>query len=817
MFRSALVRSLSTATILTSSAHAWFPGPGAEMTSHGFTVDAHDRADVVSFWHHVYQASADFESRAQWTGTLNPDGNCIAGTNNQALHIDTERRINFFRALCGIHTNVRIDNAKPVFTNVFYEPPLPPADTTRGEAAMLAAMSTTLAGAPNHQPNADAPCYSPATYNGAFLSSLALGLWGPDAIDGYMDEEDHVDLNPIEAGNGEPRFTNRKVGHRRWILFPGQRTMGNANIPRQTVNGQVYREVNALYNFGDLEPESPRQFVAWPNPGFIPEQIMPFRWSLSFPDADFSEAIVSVRNEFGVHLSVEVDERSLDAAVIGDKTLVWRVLGLPTVVLPNQTIGTDVDEDLKLTVDITGIQGDNVPSSYSYTVTIIDPNKLPDDLEVLGSATPTQEGANLYFTNFGGFDGASAEVRQLTRADFTDGAVNAVAETNITVSAPPGYNPLQPVESVPENFWAPFPNDENPAWNMTFQPAPGAEQMESDQFLFTPADITPTYLEVKGTLRPDGRAQMLSYLWRRGYMTRFSQLHAEYSVDGGESWIVVPGSAVRGLTVGGFVANPDAGFTAVSLPLNIEGDEVRIRLAYTYIGNSVNQGILSSDYLFDIIPGDADPHVVFPTGIFIDDIGLTGFDRTTKVAEVPVNANTAQLELSPETIGSTYAAGRRFTVQFTAETNGFEFEPSNVFQFQPRVDELSSIDSFAAWKLNSFAAIGGETDDDDNDGLPNLMEFAFGTDPLDGSDAQQPAMPQSEPAVGVSDGKFGICRVIPGLNPAFNYRAEYSADISAPPEDWTQIDAEFRDGCLRASVDITDFDGLYMRWVIVPK
>lgn len=814
----------------STCAFAWFPGPSAEMVSHGFQVDATDRADVVSFWHHVYEASADFEQRALWTGSIGADGACTPGENNAALNIDTERRINFYRALTGMHANVRIRNEVPVFTNVSYGPPLPPDTTPRGEAAMLAALSTTLAGGPNHNPSSNAPCYSPEMYNGAFLSSLALGLWGPDAIDGYMDEED-VDFQPeqpLEVQSASPEggasLLNRAVGHRRWILFPGIRSMGAASIPEQTVGEKTYRSVNALYNFGDLEPASPREFVPFPYAGYVPEQIMPFRWSLSFPDADFSEAQVTVTDAFGKPLKVIIDERSESDAIIGDKTLAWRVFDLPTVQNPNQTISIDVDKDTKLRVEVTGIKGTNVPSFYSYEVTIIDPETLPEPLQVLGSATPTIDGANLFVSQAKGFDTATATIRHLMNANFIDGAENGSASVNLEAITPASYDAHAPDSALSDlvqqlvGGWPRFSSETDPAWNLTFQTFPGLELQESGAFTFGFADAnTSSYLQIRGILRPRGEDVTLKYKWRRGWMTSSSELRVELSHDNGATWIVVPNSSVRGRPSDEFfVLAPDMEDVAVALPIPVDqtAEQVLIRFAYVFAGNPASPSILSHDYF--VTDDVTNLPTRLPTGIFIDDVELTGLDRTVEIGDVPLDSSSGRLELSESVIGDVFGPNERFTVQITNAINGFEFAPTGIFEFSPTSRPIEQIQSFDEWRQNSFAVIGEADADFDDDGLPNLIEFAFGTDPLNGSDATPTAPAEGGPAPqAVEDGKFGICRVVPGLNPQLNYKAEWTDDLTATQ--WNEIDAIFEDGCLRASVDIGDFDGLYMRWVITPK
>jgi len=81
---------------------------------------------------------------------------------------------------------------------------------------------------------------------------------------------------------------NRTVGHRRWLLAPGLRTVGIG-----AVGASLTRTASACVYV--MTPQSAaRQVVAWPPAGEVPIAWVPERWSYSAPGVDLSGTTVYV-------------------------------------------------------------------------------------------------------------------------------------------------------------------------------------------------------------------------------------------------------------------------------------------------------------------------------------------------------------------------------------------------------------------------------------------------------------------------------------------------------------------------------------------
>jgi len=107
-----------------------------------------------------------------------------------------------------------------------------------------------------HDPPPTWACYTAAGRAAAGLSNLYLGRAGAGAVAGYMED---------------PGPGNNMAGHRRWILYPPQVTMGSGSTSGS----------NALYVQGAQAAPSPPPpaWVPWPSPGYVPFQVEPKgRW-----------------------------------------------------------------------------------------------------------------------------------------------------------------------------------------------------------------------------------------------------------------------------------------------------------------------------------------------------------------------------------------------------------------------------------------------------------------------------------------------------------------------------------------------------------
>ena len=112
-------------------------------------------------------------------------------------------------------------------------PPVESLKADYNQKAQAAALMMSVNGKLSHDPPSSWDCYSSDGKTGAGNSNLYLGVFGPDAISGYI----------YDPGSG-----NYPVGHRRWILYPQTKHMGTGDIP--PVSGEW--KSNALWVF-DLD------------------------------------------------------------------------------------------------------------------------------------------------------------------------------------------------------------------------------------------------------------------------------------------------------------------------------------------------------------------------------------------------------------------------------------------------------------------------------------------------------------------------------------------------------------------------------------
>jgi hypothetical protein len=310
------------------------------------TVDPFDRLSVVDHYHCEYVPSEGFLVDMNWTGDT---GTCDAGTVSQTFQDDTLRRINYFRALTGLSDEVTFDATK---------------NAKAQEAALIMAANCGLSHAPiSEHPEWD--CQSADGDEGAAASNLALGTGadntGPDAIDGFI---------------ADPGAFNEPVGHRRWLLYPPSVEMGNGGIPYDPQCSAA-----SVWVLGDYGPRPPSpEWVAWPNAGFAPYSLAFDRWSFSLVGADFDAATVTMTHDGGnVPLAIVHPTLSSPQGGFGDPTIVWEPTGIAS--------GAPSDDET-YEVTIAGIVG-APQTSYSYDVTLMNPNDAGLPLGLSGSATPS--------------------------------------------------------------------------------------------------------------------------------------------------------------------------------------------------------------------------------------------------------------------------------------------------------------------------------------------------------------------------------------------------------------------------------------------
>jgi uncharacterized protein YkwD len=284
------------------------------------TVDPTSRAASLEFYQRVYLGSEGVA--IGWTGS---QATCTAGTTAAAFRAAVQLRINYYRALAGVPSDLVLN---PTYTN----------------KAQQAALMMSANGDLDHSPPSSWRCYTSAGAEAAGSSNLCLGAYGPGAIDAYMQD----------AGG-----SNYFVGHRRWVLYPQTQEMGTGDIPE----GGGYWAANALWVFDshiwDERPETREEYVAWPPPGYVPYQVVFPRWSFSYAGANFGSATVSMSSGgSGVDVTVKPVENGY-----GENTLVWE---------PAASFGPP-GADTTYSVSVKNVLIKGSPRNFSYDVIVFDP------------------------------------------------------------------------------------------------------------------------------------------------------------------------------------------------------------------------------------------------------------------------------------------------------------------------------------------------------------------------------------------------------------------------------------------------------------
>lgn len=194
----------------------------------------------------------------------------------------------------------------------------------------------------SHTPPPSWTCFTLDGSEAASNSNIAIGGDGPTAVDLYMEDDGDV---------------NEPVGHRRWLLFPSQETMGTGSV---TASNGFFFGANAIWVIGGFGGGA-SQPAAWPPEGFVPFQVVYDRWSYSRPNGDFSGATVTMTQDGN---PVVVDVLPIQNG-FGDNTLVWE---------PRITKGFPGGDDQSFTVRIEDVVVNFVPQTIAYTVTVIDPS-----------------------------------------------------------------------------------------------------------------------------------------------------------------------------------------------------------------------------------------------------------------------------------------------------------------------------------------------------------------------------------------------------------------------------------------------------------
>jgi hypothetical protein len=254
---------------------------------------------------------------------------CIAGDISAESRKKTLDRINYYRRLAGLPSEVNFDND---LTDMCQQ------------AALMMHSNNEL----SHEPPPTWSCFSTGGMTAAGKSNLALGAHSSDAIALYMTD---------------PGSNNGAVGHRRWILYSRAKDFGMGSTNR----------AHALYVIHNrIGPPENMSYIAYPSEGYFPAPLLPDRWSISVPGGNFDLASVTVLDAVGNHLKMEI-EPVKDG--YGDNTLVWEVE-------PGQIDRyLDYDQEYHVNVKDVIVKGDTLTFEYLVTVSPVQhPPACPENL-----------------------------------------------------------------------------------------------------------------------------------------------------------------------------------------------------------------------------------------------------------------------------------------------------------------------------------------------------------------------------------------------------------------------------------------------------
>jgi hypothetical protein len=620
-----------------------------------------NRTDVVAFYQTVYNASESYAGSMAWTGSVSSG---IAGTTSATFKEHVRRRINFYRALSALPADITFNS------------------TNNGkcqEAALMFARNDDI----SHSPPPEWIYDTPNAIAAAAASNLALGNYGPGAVDAFM--RDDGDNNII-------------VGHRRWLHYSRAQEMATGDVPAQN----PYNSANAIWVLGNEKAPPTPKFVAWPNRGYVPFSLVPERWSLSYPGANFEEATVTMTKG-----STPISTTTISNADngYGDNSIVWTLDEAPLLSGPDTTYH----------ITVTDIVGSGVPTSYAYTVTLIDPNVLNDSPTITGTATPPATGAAYNFNSIAQADSYELRVTTASAAGWTEGAEDPSPNVVGTTTGSYALRQSNVKRSGAKAFQLVFPEFTNQSFVITRDVIPSAT----------------SHLQFYDLCR---------------FATTTSTLSAEISTDSGSTWTGIWSRNGVGLNSGLW----DANFISRSLSLAAyAGQIIRVRFIIRY-GASITTGTTSNH------------------GFFIDDISVTNAtELVTPTTSTLVGAATS-FTLNATTAGAPLVAGTSYylRVRPNVGTHWFPYGAAKIVTAQAAA-------GYSTWVSLQYPAVtGGPTGDHDKDGLMNGVEYAFGLNPT----LPTPASALPQPAI--NGNNYSVTYTPPSNIAGVTYGAAWSDNLT---------------------------------------
>lgn len=599
------------------------------MSSTEFAVNNFDRNDVVAFWHAVYQASEGYDTRVGWTGNYNGS----SGKTSSEFVGDVERRLNYFRAMCGVHSHAKVNSgSKVVITD---GDPYRPLDSVQKEVAsqeaalMLVRNYNSVTGedpALTHSPAPGLTGWSPAAWNALAKGNFAFGIYGPGAITEYMIER----LSKSTAISS----WNSLVGHRRWCLYPESTSFASGDQPGSGPTKPSSNVFYVLQNPNEMQDDLKSDFVAFPSPGFFPAPINSPFWSLSKDGADFSEATVKMTSASGANVPIIATRRGEG---YGDPAIVWEVN-------PSAAVDT-VYSDVTFKVRVTGIrsldpQDEVIPSTYEYSVTLINPDRITSPQSLAGSASvPAAKSVIYTFRPPSGAEALQVASYKKSTAKWKENAEGS-AKPKVIASTGKNYSLVTKASAYPMFGIVSGKNYFRLTFPVSYDPIVRGVPTQS--------------FELDREILPAANAK-LKFAYRRGFMTRSSTLVAEASTNGGSTWKVI-GSAIKGVSDTQY----DTRVSQASFPLPKSTTPVRVRFRYFTNGGSI--------YTHEAAP-------TYPTGIFIDDITTEKCTTLDLVKTNFLSGTATKFVFNSNTAGAKLKKGETWQIAMRTKLGGKWFPP----------------------------------------------------------------------------------------------------------------------------------------------
>ena len=277
------------------------------------TAEGFDKEIMLQDYYHNYVTSEVAD--CGWTGSVT---NCEPGTVSATTNKLVLQRINYFRHLVGVHDKV-------IFNAHFNE--------HCQEAALIVKSNNSI----NHYPDsATFSCWTRNGFDGCANSNLSNTLHSSAAVTSYIFDDG---------------LSNKNVSHRRLLLYSRAKQMGHGSTDNSNA-------IWVLQGSAGTPPYVP-EYIAYPPKGYMPSTLVFPRWSFGLPDADFTNATVSMTDTAGNVITCPVISRTDNG--LGDNTLVWEP----------EEINTSGPGDVVYNVSIGGILIGSETKSYSYKVIIV--------------------------------------------------------------------------------------------------------------------------------------------------------------------------------------------------------------------------------------------------------------------------------------------------------------------------------------------------------------------------------------------------------------------------------------------------------------